>query len=352
MSGSQSGSDRRPRVEKDKGGVKLFVGRLPREVTDKMLRVAFEEFGEVLEVFIIDSRARQHGCAFVRLGSLEAAENAIEDLHEQRILIPELRELGPMQVAFAKGEAKRLGLNEDEETLPSFYEARMKVIEHQEKRLFFESLANNQPTVQNCALLSHEDLVALTKAGQRNGGQQVRDKWHAFCDQGVDGQSHRDPYHHPQQGLVHFTQMMAYEHGQQEWFKAFFNHLPNGGLMAAHPAAGMFPGGPGMPGMPGIPGMPPMPALPGIPGLPPGPDHDKGYDKGKGKGKWDKGKGKDKGKDKGKGKGKWKGKYDHDRGGPRDSDGYRGSGPHDRPKKDGEDSGSEVNLGDIDMDDI
>eukprot|EP00971_Amphidinium_carterae_P034924 687824-Amphidinium_carterae.1 len=34
------------------------------------------------------------------------------------------------QVAFAKGEAIRLGLNEKEEILPSFREARQKVEEH------------------------------------------------------------------------------------------------------------------------------------------------------------------------------------------------------------------------------
>merc|ERR1740138_1757348 len=117
---SNEEKDRRPWIEREKGGVKLFVGRLPREVNQRQLRECFEEFGEVLEVFIIASQAQSGvGCAFVRMASIEAAEQAIGDLHEQRVLIPEQRELGPMQVAFAKGEAVRLGIDEKEEILPS-----------------------------------------------------------------------------------------------------------------------------------------------------------------------------------------------------------------------------------------
>jgi len=42
-------------VERVKGGVKLFIGRLPTEATQQMLRDAMNEYGEVLEVFLIDS---------------------------------------------------------------------------------------------------------------------------------------------------------------------------------------------------------------------------------------------------------------------------------------------------------
>merc|ERR1719161_131223 len=149
-----------------------------------MLRECFEEFGEVLEVFVIDSQAISNvGCAFVRLATLEQAENAIQDLHEQRILIPEKRDLGPMQVAFAKGEALRLGLDEREEILPSFKEARMKVVEHQEKRQFFESMQKQQEMqhqvmahqqqmqhqVMQLHTLPKNELVGMIKEGQRYG---------------------------------------------------------------------------------------------------------------------------------------------------------------------------------------
>jgi len=82
-----------------------------------------------------------------------------------------------MQVAFAKGEAIRLGLGEKEEILPSFKEARMKVVEHQEKRIFFEQMqkqqeAHQQVVIQqqqiqhqavSAGLLATADLVDLIK---------------------------------------------------------------------------------------------------------------------------------------------------------------------------------------------
>merc|ERR1719291_890184 len=146
-------------IEREKGGVKLFVGRLPREAAQKAIRECFEEFGEVLEVFIIASQAQSGvGCAFVRMGTLEGAEQAIQDLHEQRVLIPEERELGPMQVAFAKGEAVRLGIDEKEEILPSFREARQKVVEHNEKKAFFESMQKQQEIHQQ--VIQYQQAIA------------------------------------------------------------------------------------------------------------------------------------------------------------------------------------------------
>lgn len=43
--------DERPDVERRKGGVKLFVGRIPQECSEQLLRKTFERFGQVLEVF-------------------------------------------------------------------------------------------------------------------------------------------------------------------------------------------------------------------------------------------------------------------------------------------------------------
>merc|ERR1719291_1552942 len=146
-------------IEREKGGVKLFVGRLPREAAQRQIRECFEEFGDVLEVFIIASQAQSGvGCAFVRMGTLEGAENAIADLHEQRVLIPDQAELGPMQVAFAKGEAIRLGIDEKEEILPSFREARQKVVEHNEKKAFFESIQKQQDFQQQ--VIQHQQAIA------------------------------------------------------------------------------------------------------------------------------------------------------------------------------------------------
>lgn len=277
--------------------MKLFVGRLPRDgqVSQKMLRDCFEEFGEVLEVFVIDSQAVSNvGCAFIRMGTLEQAEMCITELHEQRVLIPEQRELGPMQVAFAKGEAVRLGLNEKEEILPSFKEARMKVVEHQEKRMFFEAMQKQQEAQVNAARQQHQiqaqaanagmlptqDLISLIKDGQRFGGPAFKQKWWSYCDQGWAGIYDYDPSHHPHETLAQFVTLAAFEHAQEPWFRSRFASLPpvqdSPGMPALGPAAGGPPGGmppfgpPGMgpPGM-GPPGMGPPPFAP--PGMGPPP---------------------------------------------------------------------------------
>ncbi|CAE7233226.1 FCA [Symbiodinium sp. KB8] len=315
------------------GGVKLFVGRLPREVNKTQLEECFGEFGEVLEVFIIASQAASGvGCAFVRMASIPAAEEAIADLHEQRVLIPEQADLGPMQVAFAKGEAIRLGLDEKEEILPSFKEARQKVVEHQEKKHFFEKMQKQQEEqakiveYQHALMMQHqamlqqiqekprEDLVTIVKDGQRNGGQPFKQRWWSFCDAGWSGCRDYDPNHHGKEALAHFVSVASTEYGHEQWFKSRFPKLPAlpekpkgmpepgspgmmppgapppgpgpphrpphgppgppgppGGLGPRPPMA-MGPGGPIPPGPPGLPPhLPPhLPPMPGMPGMPPG----------------------------------------------------------------------------------
>jgi len=276
-------------IEREKGGVKLFVGRLPREANQKEIRECFEEFGDVLEVFIIASQAQSGvGCAFVRMATLEGAEKAIEDLHEQRVIIPDLAELGPMQVAFAKGEALRLGIDEKEEILPSFREARQKVVEHHEKKAFFEAMTKQQEMhekaikyqqavaqqhqlmAQQVMMLPKDQLVSLIKDGQRAGGHPFKQKWWTFCDQGWAGIRDYDPSHHAPETLAQFAQMTTFEYGMESWFRKHFPDLPD--LPPAPPMPPMPPGGPGLPppGMgPGPPG--PVPGMLPPPGFPSGP---------------------------------------------------------------------------------
>lgn len=287
-------------IEREKGGVKLFIGRLPREVTQRQLTECFEEFGDVIEVFIIASQAQSGvGCAFVRLATLEQAENSIADLHEQRILIPDQADLGPMQVAFAKGEAVRLGLMEKEEILPSFREARQKVVEHQEKKKFFEDMQKQQDFHTKCmehqqALMQQQammaeqsvgiptsELIGLVKDGQRFGGAPFKQKWWSFCDQGWGGTRDYDPSRRPHENLAQFVSIASMEYGHEDWFRKHFEDLPPLPPMPKPPPGGLPPPPPGGPGMPpfGPGGMPPGMLMPpdGPPGMgmgmlmPPGP---------------------------------------------------------------------------------
>lgn len=242
-----------------------------------MLQECFEEFGDVLEVFVIASQAQSGvGCAFVRMGTLEQSEQAIQELHEQRVLIPDQRDLGPMQVAFAKGEAVRLGIDEKEEILPSYREARQKVVEHHEKRQFFEAMQKQQEThqqvlahqqamaeqthmmIQQVSTLPTPELIGLIKDGQRFGGPPFKQKWWSYCDQGWAGTRDYDPSHHPPEILAQFVTMAVYEYGHEPWFRKRFDDLPD------------LPQLPNLP--PGPPIVPPMPGPPpfGPPGMPPG----------------------------------------------------------------------------------
>eukprot|EP00435_Cladocopium_sp_Y103_P037275 s2087_g9.t2 len=167
QSSGRSAMDHRPLVERVKGGVKLFVGRLPVETTTDLLSRAFEDFGEVLEVFLIDGRGASGArCAFVRLAHLKDAERAIEEMHEKRVLIHERAELGPIQVAFAKGEATRMGLDASKEQLPARWQVPITA---------GAPIPATGPVEPES--LSKEALVSLIKEGQqlrlRNANDQV-----------------------------------------------------------------------------------------------------------------------------------------------------------------------------------
>lgn len=65
--------------------VKLFVGNLPHHVTSEDLEDLFSPVGEVFSSTVITDRAtgRSRGFGFVEMGSPQAAQAAIEQLHDR-----------------------------------------------------------------------------------------------------------------------------------------------------------------------------------------------------------------------------------------------------------------------------
>eukprot|EP00435_Cladocopium_sp_Y103_P037515 s2087_g9.t3 len=220
QSSGRSAMDHRPLVERVKGGVKLFVGRLPVETTTDLLSRAFEDFGEVLEVFLIDGRGASGArCAFVRLAHLKDAERAIEEMHEKRVLIHERAELGPIQVAFAKGEATRMGLDASKEQLPARWQVPITA---------GAPIPATGPVEPES--LSKEALVSLIKEGQRSGGQPFKQQWWSYCDQGRGGVADYDPKRHPEKSLRQFfAACQAGEWGAKPWFRRAVNWATMGG---------------------------------------------------------------------------------------------------------------------------
>jgi len=62
--------------------MKLFVGRLPYEVTEERLKEMFENIGEVLSAKVVMDRysGRSRGFGFVEMANQEDGKKAIEEL--------------------------------------------------------------------------------------------------------------------------------------------------------------------------------------------------------------------------------------------------------------------------------
>eukprot|EP00249_Psilotum_nudum_P023212 c28788_g1_i1 orf=410-2890(-) len=90
---------------------KLFVGCLPRNITEDEVQRIFAEYGNVLELAMIRERRPgiQHGICFIKYGSVEEAERAIRALHNKRTLPGGT---SPLQVRFADAERERPGAME------------------------------------------------------------------------------------------------------------------------------------------------------------------------------------------------------------------------------------------------
>ncbi|KAH8959352.1 hypothetical protein BDL97_06G074200 [Sphagnum fallax] len=88
--------------------VKLFVGSVPRTISEEEVRPMFAEHGHVLEVAIIKDKRTgiQQGCCFIKYSTVEEAERAIRALNNQRTLPGGT---APVQVRYADGERERLG---------------------------------------------------------------------------------------------------------------------------------------------------------------------------------------------------------------------------------------------------
>ncbi|XP_071720488.1 RNA-binding protein BRN1-like isoform X2 [Rutidosis leptorrhynchoides] len=87
--------------------VKLFVGQVPKHVTESELASLFQEFALVDQVNIIKDKATRasRGCCFVICPSREEADKAVDACHNKKTLPGASC---PLQVKYADGELERL----------------------------------------------------------------------------------------------------------------------------------------------------------------------------------------------------------------------------------------------------
>ncbi|KAI7983563.1 RNA-binding protein BRN1 [Camellia lanceoleosa] len=94
-------------IKHSEESVKLFVGQVPKQMTEEQLLAMFKEFALVDEVNIIKDKTTRasRGCCFVLCPSREEADKAVNAYHNKRTL-PGAS--SPLQVKYADGELERL----------------------------------------------------------------------------------------------------------------------------------------------------------------------------------------------------------------------------------------------------
>ncbi|KAK7259448.1 hypothetical protein RIF29_25055 [Crotalaria pallida] len=137
--------------------VKLFVGQVPKHMTEDELLAMFKDFALVEEVNIIKDKATRasRGCCFVICPSREEADKAVNACHNKKTL-PGAS--SPLQVKYADGELERLEHKLFIGMLPK------NVSEVEVSELFsnygnikdLQILRGSQQTSKGCAFLKYE----------------------------------------------------------------------------------------------------------------------------------------------------------------------------------------------------
>ncbi|KAG2697250.1 hypothetical protein I3843_07G097100 [Carya illinoinensis] len=98
---------KRERRATSEESVKLFVGQVPKHMTEAQLIAMFKEFALVDEVNIIKDKATRtsRGCCFLICPSRQEADKAVNACHNKKTL-PGAS--SPLQVKYADGELERL----------------------------------------------------------------------------------------------------------------------------------------------------------------------------------------------------------------------------------------------------
>ncbi|XP_015891606.3 RNA-binding protein BRN1 isoform X1 [Ziziphus jujuba] len=148
---------KKERKSNSEESVKLFVGQVPKHMTEAQLLAMFQEFALVDEVNIIKDKATRasRGCCFVICPSRQEADKAVNACHNKKTL-PGAS--SPLQVKYADGELERLEHKLFVGMLPK------NVSEAEVSALFtkygtikdLQILRGSQQTSKGCAFLKYE----------------------------------------------------------------------------------------------------------------------------------------------------------------------------------------------------
>lgn len=207
---------------RDVEGVTMFAGKLAVTASPGALSALFGEFGEVLNVRMIGRRREDIACAFVSMRNISDGERAMEELNKRQEVDPVI---GPMQVAFASGECRRLGLDPKQEILlkPNAAGPCRPLPEEQQREMALQA-----------GQIPHQELVKVVNAGTA-ASFGFRWQWTHYCSEGWGDCKKKDPESHPLETLAQFVSLAVPQHGQEPWFRAAFEGQPPAGPGALYP---------------------------------------------------------------------------------------------------------------------
>ncbi|KAL3531408.1 hypothetical protein ACH5RR_010730 [Cinchona calisaya] len=146
----------KPRKQSEES-VKLFVGQVPKHMTEAQLTAMFNEFAIVDEVNIIKDKTTRasRGCCFVTCPSRQEADKAVSACHNKKTL-PGAS--SPLQVKYADGELERLEHKIFVGMLPkNVSDAEVSALFSQYGTIKdLQILSGSQQTSKGCAFLKYE----------------------------------------------------------------------------------------------------------------------------------------------------------------------------------------------------
>jgi len=99
------------RPDSEKLNLKLFVGYIPKEWDQDMIKEFFSHYGDIISTSIIrDKEDQYHESAIVEFASLNRAENAKKIIQSIELQLPGTK--NRLQIRWADGEESRLGIGE------------------------------------------------------------------------------------------------------------------------------------------------------------------------------------------------------------------------------------------------
>mmetsp|Transcript_17214 Transcript_17214/g.43885 ORF Transcript_17214/g.43885 Transcript_17214/m.43885 type:complete len:392 (-) Transcript_17214:43-1218(-) len=225
---------------------KLFVGQIPKSMTQEELQPIFAQYGEIREVFVIRDKAtgQPRGCCFVTYSKKSEADAAIAALHNVRTLPPLSN---PMQVKYAEGELERLEHKLFIGMLPK------SANEDDLRRLFTPYGVIEELTIlrtgtesRGCAFVKYQSRdEALAAINSLNGVAKLQDSVQPIVVKFAETQKQKDQKK---------QQMMMQQ--QQQLFGGMMPGFGAGGFFGAgNPAASLFGGAGGLGGDGGLGGL-------------------------------------------------------------------------------------------------